>query len=112
MPKLAGRKQVFLQFRAPKIQGEALDRLATATGHTQSELLRLALTWYLGSPQALRLLEFGAVMGRPPPPAVASSLSPPPVPPMPARNAPCPCGSGLKFKRCCAPIWPRLREAT
>jgi uncharacterized protein YecA (UPF0149 family) len=23
------------------------------------------------------------------------------VPPQPGRNAVCPCGSGLKFKRCC-----------
>lgn len=25
----------------------------------------------------------------------------PPAPPKPDRNAPCPCGSGLKHKRCC-----------
>ena len=25
----------------------------------------------------------------------------PPLPPRPGRNDPCPCGSGLKFKRCC-----------
>lgn len=42
--------------------------------------------------------------------------------PMPGRNAPCPCGSGLKFKRCCQPayaempslstdlVWPILLE--
>lgn len=32
--------------------------------------------------------------------------------PKPGRNAPCPCGSGKKFKRCCEPIWPQLRSAS
>lgn len=25
--------------------------------------------------------------------------------PEPKRNAPCPCGSGHKFKKCCGPSW-------
>ena len=30
-----------------------------------------------------------------------SALGPAPVPDQAARNAPCPCGSGRKYKRCC-----------
>ena len=35
--------------------------------------------------------------------------APPSAPPT-ARNAPCPCGSGLKFKRCCATAGPGKRN--
>lgn len=43
----------------------------------------------------------------PPPPAAAETLTPSPVPTDESgarvgRNDPCPCGSGRKFKRCCA----------
>lgn len=34
-------------------------------------------------------------------PLQRSALGVPPSPPKPRRNDPCPCGSGLKFKRCC-----------
>jgi hypothetical protein len=35
--------------------------------------------------------------------AVEQAPPGPPRPPGPSRNRPCPCGSGLNFKRCCAP---------
>jgi hypothetical protein len=38
--------------------------------------------------------------------AHAESRRPMAHPAVPGRNAPCPCGSGLKFKRCCAPRSP------
>lgn len=33
------------------------------------------------------------------------------VPPKPARNVRCPCGSGDKFKRCCEKTWPVLKNS-
>ncbi|MAD33347.1 MAG: preprotein translocase subunit SecA [Planctomycetes bacterium] len=40
----------------------------------------------------------------PPSPAAAPKGRPPGVP-KPGRNDPCPCGSGLKYKKCCAPAF-------
>jgi hypothetical protein len=48
----------------------------------------------------------------PPPAAPAPSASRPPAPaprpgtqPKPGRNDDCPCGSGIKYKKCCAPAF-------
>lgn len=40
-------------------------------------------------------------------PLPANDFLPRPLP-APGRNAPCPCGSGLKFKRCCQPAYQEL----
>ncbi|MEC7724691.1 MAG: preprotein translocase subunit SecA [Planctomycetota bacterium] len=48
---------------------------------------------------------------RPAPPTQPKQLPKPPAPgrpagmPKPGRNDPCPCGSGLKYKKCCAPAF-------
>ncbi|MFN7671782.1 MAG: SEC-C metal-binding domain-containing protein [Planctomycetota bacterium] len=47
----------------------------------------------------------------PPPRLAPARPRPPPPPPRPAaqpkpgRNDLCPCGSGLKYKKCCAPAF-------
>jgi predicted aspartyl protease len=40
-------------------------------------------------------------MGKPKLPAPKPKASKTPLKPKPPRNAPCPCGSGLKYKKCC-----------
>ena len=40
-----------------------------------------------------------------PPPAAPASRGRRPGVPKPGRNDPCPCGSGLKYKKCCAPAF-------
>jgi hypothetical protein len=51
---------------------------------------------------------------RPRPPAASPAAAPaqqpsaparPPGAPKPGRNDPCPCGSGVKYKKCCAPAF-------
>jgi hypothetical protein len=53
-----------------------------------------------------------AAPAAPPPAAPAPSASRPPAPaprpgtqPKPGRNDDCPCGSGIKYKKCCAPAF-------
>ena len=70
------------------------------------------------APRALRLKVALAILNQPRSPKPGWSLpeqvevlpAPQTEPPAP-RNAPCPCGSGLKFKRCCAGRAPLTRPA-
>ncbi|MDT5036710.1 MAG: preprotein translocase subunit SecA [Micromonosporaceae bacterium] len=78
-----------LQYSAPTIDGEA-----GASGVTiEQESERAPALGLGGPPQPLR-------RSGPTSPTAAGARRPSPVSGGPARNAPCPCGSGRKYKRC------------
>jgi len=59
-------------------------------------------------PREAMLRELGLTTAAPTPPPVGEQISPAPIPiesvpvkPRVPRNAPCPCGSGRKYKKCC-----------
>jgi uncharacterized protein YecA (UPF0149 family) len=115
MPKINGPKKVPFQFRATAQQAAELAALVDITGETEAFHLRAALSWYLRSPVVKQTLAFHALSGaatedqeRPLRDTKRQERTPPPPPP--PRNAPCPCGSEKKFKRCCASSWPKLRD--
>ncbi len=78
----------------------ALERLALTT-------LRSILEDPKASP-SVRLRAALAVLNRKPPVPHAAPVREEPVP----RNAPCPCGSGQKYKRCCGHNAPPLLHFT
>src|SRR4051812_34056335 len=115
MPKRDGESMVLLQFRAPKKQADALALVQEANGKTEADVLRDALTWYLGSPHVHQQLKFGQVMR-----AVAEGRidiveiaeRPGEVALMvPEVKAPCLCGSGKSFAECCGPKLPKPKGA-
>jgi uncharacterized protein len=65
--------------------------------HADSALKRLAVDW-LQEQQAWRQQSIGALDNSAP---IQAERTSPPKNRHPQRNAPCPCGSGRKYKHCC-----------
>lgn len=51
-----------VQFRLPKKQADALAVVQEANGKTEADVLRDAVTWYLGSSHVHQRLKFGQLM--------------------------------------------------
>ena len=102
---LAGWREGSTTTRQPLVRSSSVDLRevlevwdALVDFAASPEVLALELTHELPSdpqPQLLRLLRAGSL---PPPPANSLPVK---AAPQASRNDPCPCGSGLKFKKCC-----------
>lgn len=108
MPKIKGESKVPLQFRVdPKDAEDLAFFVKFMRGKTEADLLRDALSMYLDAMRreyAKRAdLQLEAYMTGGPKMLYCGSPQKPQKPKRigPGRNAPCPCGSGLKYKKCC-----------
>lgn len=78
-------ERVIFPLRLPDALRQRAQSRAAELGLSLNALVAVALDGYLGAPVVVEKPSLAAVGGA-----------------QPSRNAPCPCGSGKKFKRCCA----------
>lgn len=88
--------------RLPPLLRARLEAMAERDGMSLNRLLCIILTQWSGLPRSV-LRERASKEQEPVLQAKAEELvkAGAALQPMPARNAPCPCGSGRKSKRCC-----------